>query len=157
MFALETSWWELVLRAALVYFAILGLLRLVGKRQVGEMAPFDIVVLTLISASASKALRADDGSITAAVIAIATILALNTGIALVRLRAPAIERLLEGRPTFLVRNSKVEEEALRSERMSRDDLMLALREHGCFDLDDVEYAVLETTGTVSVKKHKRTS
>ncbi len=157
MFDLATPWWELVARGAAMYATVLALLRLGGKRQVGELTPFDLVLLLLISEAASPALTAQADSWLASTIVIVTMLALNIAIGYASLRWRSFESAVEGRPRFLVRRGKVDYGALRRESISRRELLSALREGGCFSPRDAEYAVLEASGRITVRKRDRAS
>jgi len=152
MFSLTVPWWELALRGGVVFASVLLLLRLTGKRQVGELTPFDLVLLLLISEAASPALTAKEDSWTGSMIVIATMLVLNLVIGRLASRSRRFERWLEGRPQFLIRRGRVQYRALRREAVTKNDLMMALRAEGCNRPSQVEYAILETSGKISVKK-----
>lgn len=152
MFTLTIPWWELLARGAIIYLAVFLLLRLTGKRQVGQFTPFDLVLLLLISEACSNAFSAGDDSVAAALIVVVTLLALNFLIGWVTERSVWVERVLEGRPRFLIRNGKVDYDMLRRESLSKNELLSAIRQQGCFSPDQVEYAVLETSGRISVRK-----
>ncbi|MBX3498022.1 MAG: DUF421 domain-containing protein [Alphaproteobacteria bacterium] len=144
--------WELIARGAIVFVAVLVLLRVFGKRQVGQMTPFDLAVLLLISEGASNAIRADDHSITAAIVVVATMLGINLLIGFVGARSKAFDRLVEGTPEILIRDGRVDYEKLWTVNVSKADLLTALREHECTTPHEAELAVLETNGHISVKK-----
>ncbi|HEY4136075.1 MAG TPA: YetF domain-containing protein [Alphaproteobacteria bacterium] len=152
MFNLTLPWWELILRGGGVYLSVILLLRLSGKRELGQLTPFDFVLLMLISEGASNALTAGDDSWAAAVIVITTMLLLNAALGILTTRFARMERWMEGRPLFLVRQGRVLYETLRRESISNNELMAALRQNGCFRPSQAEYAILETTGEISVKK-----
>ena len=152
MFALSEPWWELLIRGAAVYLMVLVLLRLTGKRQVGEFTPFDLVLLLLISEGASNALRADDSSITGAFLVIAVMLAITWALGKLGILSKRFERLIEGRPRFLIRDGRVDYKSLRRESITHSDLLMSLRAHQCFSPREAAYAVLETDGTISVCK-----
>ena len=154
MLELAVPWWELVARGAAIYVTVLALLRLGGKRQVGELTPFDLVLLLLISEAASPALTATADSWLASTIVIGTMLMLNMAIGYVSLRWRRIEGIVEGRPQFLVRHGKVDYRMLRRESISHRELLSALREAECFSPRDAEYAVLEASGRITVKKRE---
>lgn len=144
--------WELVARGAIVFLVVLALLRVFGKRQVGQMTPYDLAVLLLISEGASNAIRADDHSISAAAIVIVTMLALNLLISFVSARSKAFDRLVEGSPEILIRDGRVDYEKLWDVNVSKADLLAALRAHECATPHEAELAVLETNGHISVRK-----
>lgn len=152
MFDLTLPWWELVLRGAGVYVMVLGLMRISGKRQLGQLTPFDLVMLMLISEAASNALTAEENSWFGALIVITTMLLLNLAIGMVTTRWTRAEHWMEGRPRFLVRQGRVQYRTLREESISNNELMAALRQNGCFMPKEAEYAILETTGKISVRR-----
>ena len=153
MFELTLPWWELVLRGGGIYVMVLLLLRISGKRELGQLAPFDLVLLLLISEAVSPALTGGDESWIGAAIVIAIMLLLDAGVGLLSRWRPA-ERAIEGRPRFLLRGGRVDYRMLRSEQITRNDLLAALRAQGCFRPSQAEYAVLETSGKISVKKRE---
>lgn len=150
MFVLEIGVPELIGRAVLVYTAIFLLLRIVGKKHVGEMAPFDLVVLLILSECVQGALTAGDNSVTAGVIAAATLFGTNQVVGYVSTRNKTVERLLEGKPTILVRNGTVCTDVLAREQVTHSELIEALRKEGCTSLTKVRYAILENDGQISI-------
>jgi uncharacterized membrane protein YcaP (DUF421 family) len=155
MFSLTGPWWEIVARAAIVYAELLLLIRITGKREVGELTPFDLVFLLVISEQVSPALTGGDESLPAAGIGLATLMGLNLGITYLTARIPRAERVLEGRPRFLIRRGRVDYETMHGEAVSKNELLAALRENGCFRPSEAEWAVLETNGSISVKPRER--
>jgi uncharacterized membrane protein YcaP (DUF421 family) len=152
MFTPTLPVWELVARGAIVFVAVLVLLRVFGKRQVGQMTPFDLAVLLLISEGASNAIRAEDHSITAAIVVVATMLGINLLIGFLAARSKVFDRLVEGTPEILIRDGRVDYEKLWAVNVSKADLLAALREHECTTPHEAELAVLEANGHISVKK-----
>jgi len=152
MFHMTAPWWELIARAAIIYGVMFAAIRLSGKRELGELTPFDLIFLLLISEQVSPALTGGDESILAAFVGLATLLALNVSVTIATARSHRAERILEGRPQFLIRNGRVDYARLRAESISKNDLLAALRENGCLRPSEVEWAVLETSGGISVKK-----
>jgi uncharacterized membrane protein YcaP (DUF421 family) len=150
MFTLMTPVPELIVRAAVVYAAVFVLLRLVGKKHVGELAPFDLVVLLILSECVQGALTANDTSITAGIIAAATLFGTNKLVGVAAARNRRIERLFDGQPKILVRNGKVCKEVMTREEVTRSELAEALRREGCTSLTKVRYAILENDGYISI-------
>jgi uncharacterized membrane protein YcaP (DUF421 family) len=146
--------WELAARGALVFLVVLVLLRIFGKRQVGQMTPYDLAVLLLISEGASNAISADDNSIGGAAIVIGTMLALNLLIAFISARSKVFDRLVEGSPEILIREGRVDYQKLWDVNVSKADLLAALRAQECATPSDAELAVLETSGQISVRKKR---
>lgn len=141
---------EIVIRTTAVYFCLLLGLRLSGKREIGQITPFDLAVLLLISNAVQNAMTGGDNSLTGGLLSAAVLLALNSLVAGIRMRSPRLQRFVEGVPTVLISRGKVQEAALAHERMTTDELNAALRQHEVADLGQVEMAVLEIDGSISV-------
>jgi uncharacterized membrane protein YcaP (DUF421 family) len=147
---LDAPAWDIALRTAVVYCVILVGLRLAGKRQIGQMTTFDLVVLLLIANAVQNAMVGPDTSLIGGGIAAAMLLILNAVVARLRLRWPRLRRLIEGSPTLLILRGEVIADHLKREGLDQDELEAALREHGIAALSDVEVAVLEIDGSISV-------
>ncbi len=141
---------ELLLRVAVVYAAVFLLLRVVGKKHVGELAPFDLVVLLLLSECVQNALIGDDKSLTGGLLAAAALFSLNHLIGYTAWRSKTAERFLEGTPRFLVRHGRVLKESLAREQITQSELLEALRREGCTSLTNVRYAILENDGAITI-------
>ncbi len=150
IFLLQVPGWAVALRTVLVYLALLVGLRLAGKREIGQLTVFDLVVLLLISNAVQNAMVGSDSSLTGGLIAAGVLLLGNRLVAQLRLRSTRLRRLVEGTPTLLVLHGEVIPEHLRRESLDEDTLEAALREHGVANIGDVEMAVLETDGSISV-------
>lgn len=147
---LVTLAWNIVLRTVAVYLVILVGLRLAGKREIGQMTVFDLVVLLLIANAVQNAMVGPDTSLLGGVLAATVLLLLNAIVARLDLRWPRLRRLVEGSPTLLVLHGEVIANHLRREGLDEETLKAALREHGVADLGQVEMAVLEIDGSISV-------
>jgi len=145
-----TALGEVIARTVIVYFAILIGLRVAGKRELGQMAPFDLVVILLISNAVQNAMVGQDTSLTAGLVAAFTLLAVNWGVSQLRLRSGRLSGQLIGSPTLLVNDGQFVDAHLRKEGITREEVMMALREHGVGKVEDVESAVLEVDGAISV-------
>ena len=152
---LAMPWWHFPLRAALIYVALLVLIRLSGKRTVGEFTPFDLVLMILLGNAAQNAMIGTDTSVLGGLIVVVTLLLLNWVLARVTARNSKVERLVEGSPVVLVRDGQVFRGALRKENVAIEDLEEALRQAGCRDASEVELAMLEIDGQISVVKRSR--
>lgn len=150
MWKLTQPWWEFVLRALLVYGFLLVLLRLTGKRQVGQLAPFDFVMLLVLSNAVQNSMNAGDNTVAGGFILVATLLAVNGVMSWLTWRSKRAETLLEGRPQILIHNGLLDETMLASERITRHELMAAVRQAGVSDVADVRVAILETNGRINV-------
>ena len=144
---------EIMLRTAVVYFVILIGIRLAGKREVGQMTPFDLALLLLISNAVQNAMTGPDTSVTGGIVAAVTLLVLNAIVTQVVFRNRKVRKMVEGSPTLLVRHGKILEDQLAKERVTVDSLTQALREHGVASVQDVSVAVLEIDGSISVLKN----
>ena len=149
-------WWEFVLRAAIVYGFLLVILRLTGKRQVGQLAPFDLVLLLVLSNAVQNSMNGGDNSITGGMILTCTLIGLHWIVAWVTYHNKTIEGLIEGRPVLLIHNGHIDRRAVRRVQMTVHELEAALRAEGCACANDVRFAVLENSGRISVvMKEKR--
>jgi len=143
-------WWEFIVRAVSVYLFLLVLLRLTGKRQVGQLAPFDLVLLLVLSNAVQNAMNGGDNSITGGMILAATLVGLNSGVGWLTFHSKTIEGIVEGRPMILVHDGKIDHFSLRKSQMTTHELEASLRAAGCAGPAEVRFAVLENTGKVSV-------
>ena len=151
MFDLSIPWWELIFRSLVIYFALLFLLRLTGKRQIGQFSPFDLILLLLVSEAVQNAIIASDDSLTAGLIAVATLIAANYLVGLATFKSKRLERVVEGRPQVLIHEGRIFEDVMREARMTRKELDTALRHEGFFELGKIKLAILETNGDISVQ------
>ncbi|MBX2987292.1 MAG: DUF421 domain-containing protein [Bdellovibrionaceae bacterium] len=156
MFDFSTPWWELIVRALAIYFFLLLALRLMGKRQVGELAPFDFVVLLLLSDALQNSMVGEDKSLPGGMIVAGTMLLVDRGLTCLSFRFKKVDDFLEGVPQVLISDGKKCRKSIESERITDKELMAALREHDCEGISDVKLAILETNGDITVipKKEK---
>jgi uncharacterized membrane protein YcaP (DUF421 family) len=150
MFSLSMGIGELILRAVIVYFFLFAILRFGGKKHVGEMAPFDLVVLLILSETVNGALIGEEKSLIGGLVSAATLLAIVQVVNYVSWRSKKVERLFEGTPKVLVRHGHVIEEVMAQEKVTHSELIEALRREGCTSLASVRFAVLENDGTITV-------
>jgi uncharacterized membrane protein YcaP (DUF421 family) len=150
MFNLAIPIWELVLRSAVVYGFLLVLLRLTGKRQIGQLAPFDLVLLLVLSNAVQNSMNGGDNSLVGGLVSAATLVALNFGIGYATFRSKRLEGLIEGRPQVIIHNGRVFEDVMRRAKLTHHELSAALRRAGCACADEVQVAVLENNGSISV-------
>lgn len=147
-------WWEFVVRAGIVYLFLMVILRLTGKRQVGQLAPFDLVLLLVLSNAVQNSMNGGDNSILGGFILATTLVVLNWLIGWVTFRNKTIERLVEGQPIILVHGGHVDRKAMRRAQMTMHELEAALRAEGCCGPSDVRFALLENNGHVTVIPRK---
>ena len=144
---------QIVLRTGVIYLLVLIGVRLSGKREVGQMTPFDLTLLLLLSNSVQNAMTGPDTSLAGGAVAAATLLIMNFVVANVSGRSRKMRRLIEGQPSLLVHDGQVIESHMARERVSMDELNRALREHGISSCDQVALAVLEVDGSISCLKY----
>ena len=150
LFHLSAPWWHFVLRACVIYVLVMVLVRVSGKRAVGQFTPFDLVLLILIGNAVQNGVNGGDNSLTGAVIMATTLIALNYLVAWQTSRNRMVERWVEGEPVVLARDGKVFRQVLRRELVSHDDFAEALRMNKIDDVGDGRLALLETNGRISV-------
>jgi uncharacterized membrane protein YcaP (DUF421 family) len=144
---------EIVLRTAIIYAVVLIGVRLSGKREVGQMTPFDLTLLLLISNSVQNAMTGPDTTLVGGVIAAITLLVMNYVVADLSGANRRFRKLIEGQPSLLIHDGQVIASHLAKERVSMDELDRALREHGISSRKDVALAVLEIDGSISCLKY----
>jgi uncharacterized membrane protein YcaP (DUF421 family) len=144
---------EIVLRTAVIYLVVLLGVRLSGKREVGQMTPFDLTLLLLISNSVQNAMTGPDTSLIGGVAAALTLLLMNYLIAELSGTNRRFRRIIQGQPTLLVHDGNVLTAHLAKEHVSMDELERALREHGVENYHQLALAVLEVDGSISCLKY----
>ena len=151
-----TSWHtvlEIALRTTVVYAMVLIGIRLTGKREVGQMTPFDLTLLLLISNSVQNAMTGPDNSLVGGIAAAATLLLMNYVVADVSGTNRRFRKLIQGQPTLLIHNGEIVMAHMAKEHISMDELERALREHSINSYHDVALAVLEVDGSISCLKY----
>lgn len=146
----EISILEKVLRSAVIYFFVLIAFRFAGKREVGQLTPFDLVVLLIISNVVQNAVIGPDNSLSGGIIGATTILVLNYLVVRIAYRSPKMRHILEPSPTLLIHDGRVLHQNLKKELITMEDLDAALRQNGILDYQRVQVAVLEENGNISV-------
>jgi uncharacterized membrane protein YcaP (DUF421 family) len=154
MFHIAVAWWELVVRAAAVYVFLLVLLRVTGKRQVGQLAPFDLVLLLVLSNAVQNSMNAGDNSLVGGLISAATLVLLNYLVAIATWRNKKLEALIEGKPQILIHNGKLFQDVADKARLTHHEIQSALRRGGCTSVEDVHAAILENNGSISIVTRK---
>jgi uncharacterized membrane protein YcaP (DUF421 family) len=144
---------QIVLRTGVIYLLVLIGVRLSGKREVGQMTPFDLTLLLLLSNSVQNAMTGPDTSLLGGAVAASTLLIVNYLVANLSGTNPRVRRLVEGEPSLLVHDGKVIDSHMAREHVSMDELNRALREHGISSCDQVALAVLEVDGSISCLKY----
>jgi uncharacterized membrane protein YcaP (DUF421 family) len=150
LFDMTTPWYEILLRTFVVYVTVLILLRLAGKRELGQMTPFDLVVILVIANAVQNAMTGGDNSLTGGILAAGTLTIVNIAVGRWGSYVPFFRRLVASEPRLLLRDGTPIPDALASERVDIAELEMAAREHGIADLKDVTAAVLEEDGSISI-------
>jgi uncharacterized membrane protein YcaP (DUF421 family) len=142
---------ESVIRAAAVYFFLLVVFRVAGRRTLSEMTMFDFILLMIVSEAVQEALIGDDRSLTNSGIVILTLVGINIGLSMLKLNFVTAEKWLDGRPFIIVEHGKCLQERMDKARVDKDDVLEAARKsQGLERLDQIKYAVLERDGQISV-------
>jgi uncharacterized membrane protein YcaP (DUF421 family) len=141
---------EQILRTTAIYGFMMVVFRFAGKRTLKDITVFDFVLLLVLSEGVQQALTSDDFSTVNAWVIIATFLALNIAMSLLKRRFRWLDRLLDGEPLIIVRNGVALEERMAKERVDLDEVMEAARQSGLESLDQIKYAVLERNGSISI-------
>jgi uncharacterized membrane protein YcaP (DUF421 family) len=145
-----------VLRATLIYAFVWLLFRIGGKRTLAQATPFDLVLLLMISEAAQEALVGDDHSITHAIVLIATFVFIDLGLSLAKQWWPIMDPLLDSEPLVIVAEGRPIAHRMQKERVSEGDVLNAARKlRGLTRLDQIRYAVLESTGDITVIGYER--
>ena len=150
MFHFGTPWWAIVVRTTVVYAAILVGFRLLGKRELGQFTAFDLVLVLLIANAVQNAMVGPDFSLSGGLVAAAVLLVIDRGLTIARIRNPSVGRFFDSSPTIVVHDGKPLTGAMRRQGLSVDDLEMAIREHGLTKLSEVQLAVLEADGSISI-------
>lgn len=142
--------WELVLRSVVVYVFLLLLLRITGKRQVGQLAPFDLVLLLVLSNAVQNSMNAGDNSLVGGLVTATTLVVLNYFVGQATYRSKKLEAIIDGRPQVIIHNGVLFEDVLARAQITRHELNAALRHEGCSSIGEVRSAILENNGAISV-------
>jgi uncharacterized membrane protein YcaP (DUF421 family) len=144
---------EIALRTAVIYTVVLAGMRLSGKREVGQMTPFDLTLLLLISNAVQNAMTGPDTSLLGGVVAASTLLLLNYFVAELSGGNRRFRKFVQGQPSLLIHDGQIIASHMAKEHVSMDELQRALREHGIASYHDVALAVLEVDGSISCLKY----
>ena len=145
---------DIVLRGIVVFAFLYVLMRLIGRRELSTLEPFDLILLVVLGDAVQQGLTQDDYSLTGAILAIGTIALLQLGVSYANFRFPKLRPLLDGEPIVVVQDGKPIERNMRRERLTSEDLATALRKQSIASLDEVKWGVMETSGSISfIKKN----
>jgi len=152
MFDMDLPWWEFIARGAIVYCALLLMMRLSGRRTVGQFTPFDLLVVMLLSEAVSNSMTGGDNSLLGGLIIAATLVALTVLVAFLTSRSKKFESLVEGIPVLIGRDGVFFEDVMKRCRLSQDDVEEALRAADCPRLR-MKCAFLEANGAISIMQN----
>lgn len=153
MFDMTLPWWEFILRGAVVYSTLLIMVRLSGRRTVGQFTPFDLLVIMLLSEAVSNSLNGSDKSLVGGLIVAATLVILNLIVAISTARSRKLANIIDGTPLLLGRDGAIFDSVRKTARVSEDDVQQALHEADC-SLEQVACIFLEADGKISVLQKK---
>jgi uncharacterized membrane protein YcaP (DUF421 family) len=145
---------EIILRTAVVYIAVLALLRVAGKRELGQMSVADLVVIIVIANAVQNAMNGGDVSLIGGIISAATLVALNVLVDRWGKRIPVIGHYVRDEPTLLMQDGALLVKNMEKENVDKEEIEMAAREHGIGDLSEVSEAVLEPDGSISIIPNK---
>lgn len=141
---------SIVIKTTVLYFFIVLAYRLMGKKEVGELSIIDLIVTILIAELAAICIEEEKSSILISIVPIVVLVIIQIGLSFLSLKSEKIRNFIDGRPSVIIKNGKVNFSLMTKIRYSLDDLLSQLRDKGIKSLEDVEYAVLENSGTLSV-------
>lgn len=150
MFELSVPFWQLILRAGAVYVFVLAAIKLLGRKELGQMSAPDLVLILLVANSLQNAMIGPDVSLLGGLIAAGTLFSCNRLADFLAGRFPQAHAVLAGEPVLLVHDGQVLPEHLRRENVQVSDVKMAMREHGLDDIKHVRTAVLEADGSISI-------
>lgn len=139
-----------LIRAVILYFFVIFSVRVMGKRQIGELQPAELVITILISQIVTVPMQDNGFPLINTVIPVCILISLEIIMSIVAMKLPKIRQLVSGNPKIIIRDGKIDQRALRQLRLTVDDLLEALRQKDVFDLAVIDYAIIETNGKLSV-------
>ena len=155
MFNISVPWWELIVRGLVVYVFLIALLRLTGKRQIGQLSPFDLVLLLILSNAVQNSMNAGDNSLIGGLISATTLVAVNYMVGLITFKSKKLEAIIDGRPQVLIHDGKLFEDVMNEAKLTRRELDATLRQSGYFQIADIKLAILENNGSVTVQGYDK--
>jgi uncharacterized membrane protein YcaP (DUF421 family) len=139
-----------LIRAIILYLIVIFALRIMGKRQIGELQPEELVITIMISECAAAPLQDLDRPIINGIIAIFTLVILEVLLSFLTLKLPWLQKMIDGKPTVIIKDGKILQNALKNMRLTVEDLTNNLRQKGFFRLEDIAYCIVETDGKLSI-------
>ncbi len=139
-----------LIRGFILYFVIMLSIRLMGKRQIGEMQPTELVITILISEIAAIPLDSNDVPLINSVLTVLLLAGLSILTSVLTLHSPGFRKVFDGHPAIVINNGKLDQQKMKDLRLTVQDLMSAARQQGVFDIEQIQYAIIETNGSVSI-------
>lgn len=141
---------NIVVRTIILYTAVVVSLRIMGKRQIGELQPSELVVAIMISDLASVPMQAIDIPIISGILPVVTLIIAEVMMSYLSLKSRKMRKIISGEPSIVIYGGRINEKELEKLRFNINDLLAELRLNGCFDISEVEAAIIETSGKLSV-------
>ena len=157
MWNLSLPWWEFIVRGVIVYVFLLIILRVTGKRQTGQLAPFDLVLLLVLSNAVQNSMNGGDNTVLGGLISATTLIAIHYAVAFLTFKSKKLEEWIEGTPRVLIHNGVLNEKVMRSELLTRHELAAALRAAGCGEIEHVRVATMENNGQITISLRARST
>jgi uncharacterized membrane protein YcaP (DUF421 family) len=157
MFAMSIAWWEFIVRALVIYIFLIISLRLSGRRQIGQLSPFDLVLLLVLSNAVQNSMNGGDNSLIGGMISALTLILLNFSVGYLTFKSKKIEKLIEGQPKILIHNGQINQQVLNEEKLTQHELDTALRQGGVLSVTEVKVAIIENNGAISIIPKKESS
>ena len=151
LFQLSAPWWHFVLRGVVMYALVTALMRMSGKRAMGQFTPFDMILLILAGNTVQNGINGGDNSLSGACLMAGTLFALNWLVAWMSSRSIGFRWLVEGRPTLLAEDGRIFRDVLRRQLVSDADFDVAMRLAGCARVEDLRRAILQPNGHIMIE------
>ena len=155
MFDMSVPWWEFVVRGVVVYLFLLFFLRISGRRQIGQYDPFDLILLLILSNAVQNSMNAGDNSLVGGLISASTLMLCHAALARLAFHFPRVGYWVDGKAQILIDQGKIDQNLMRQELLTREDVEAALRAGGCLHAHEVERATIETNGQITVVLRRR--
>ena len=154
MFEFGVPWWQLVLRAVIVYVVLFVLIRLSGKHTLGELSIFDLIVVIVLGSAVRTSLIGGDKSLQGGLMVVAVLLLLDWISTWLSSHFRHGDRVLQGRPVLLARDGALFEDVLKRCNIPRSNFDSSMRKHGCTEIGMVGQAILEPNGSITIQKRQ---
>jgi len=139
-----------LVRALIIYLLIAAVMRLMGKRQIGELQPTELVIMLMISELVAIPLEDNEIPLMNSLVAVAVLACIEVVASVISMKSKRVRSMLHGHPVILIREGVIDQKEMKNLRLTVEDLLLSLRQKDVFDLDTVQYAIMETGGQLSV-------